>query len=70
MQVTGNQLNDVGEPVLTDGCDDVDGDLLLDVLSVAGERLASSLDSPRVGVGWLHDRVILFKLISRLSIML
>ena len=63
VKVARDQLNDMGEPVLTDGGDHVDLDLILDVLAVAVERNLASLDV-RVTEGLVVDHCLVLLLLT------
>ena len=70
MQITGDQLNDMSEPVLADGCNHIDLDLILDILSVSMVR---DLTGMHVRVSQnlvVHDGFILLVLVGGVDVVL
>ena len=50
MQIARDQLDDVGEPVLSDWSNHINGYFILDILTVASVGDFSGFDSSRIGV--------------------
>ena len=68
MQVSRDKLNDMGEPILADGGDNVDRDLILDVLPVAVVGDLASGDFAEVRVVWVHNCFILLCFVCRFGV--
>lgn len=67
MEVSWDQLDNMRQPVLSDWCDHIDRDLILNVLSVPRIRDLSGLDSSLVSSLWVDEGFVLLLLISWLD---
>lgn len=68
MKVTGDKLDDVSEPVLSDGSYHVNTDFVLNILAVAVVGHAACIDTTGVSVLGIDDSIVLFSFVSRLEV--
>jgi hypothetical protein len=70
VKVSGDQLNDVRKPVLSDWSDHIDRDLVVYVLTVALIGDFASLNAALVGTLGVHQRLIFLTFIGGLNVLL
>ena len=70
MQITRNQLDYVSQPVLSNGRNHVNRDLVFDILTVAIVTHSASVDPSRVSILRMHHRIVLFCLVCGLHVCL
>ena len=68
MQVTRDQFNDVGEPVVANECDHIYGDFIVDVLALALVGHSAALHPAHLLRPRVHVVVILLLLVGALDI--
>jgi hypothetical protein len=68
MKITGDELDNVGQPVLSDGSDHIDTDFVLNILAVAVVRHTAGVDTTGVSVLRVDDSIVLFGFVSGLKI--
>jgi hypothetical protein len=68
VEISRDELDDVSEPVLADRCDDVHRNFTLNVLTVAGVGLASSLNASDISVLRVHNRHVFLSFVCGLNI--
>ena len=69
MEVSWNKLDDVGEPVLSDGCNDINLDFIFDILAITVVRHTASVHMRVTQVLVGHVSIILFFLVSGLNVL-
>lgn len=68
VKIAGDKLDDVGEPVLSDGSDHVNTDFVLNILAVSVVGHTAGVDTTGVSVLGVDHSIVLFSFISGLEI--
>jgi hypothetical protein len=64
VEISRNKLDDVSQPILSNGSNDINRNLVLNILSVSSVRHFSGLNSSLVDVLWVEQSIVLFLSIS------